>query len=337
MKIVTVGRNPDNDVVISDARVSRVHLQIIVNDNGDCSVVDLNSANGTYVNGQKIFGEVRLQPSDTIRIGNTTLPWQGYAKLVAPERGNRRAVRPKVRTNRFLLWGIACVVFVVIAGGTGFYMFYSSKDSQERETQNLKEKQTLRQEVEQLEAKRLRDMQDEESYRQVLRDARDRNDKLAKANQKEADNAKKERDLAKKEKAESEEKARLADARAKKELKEKEIAQMRARESEENAKRAAEKVKQAEANAEKKKREVLAAVAAVQESNKTRELITKFYAEEYETINDKNAKQVCEQLKKEIPEDKSAKVYLKELFDNADNKHKEEIIEVVQSLKHKKK
>ncbi len=80
MKVITIGRSSDNNIVINDAKVSRTHLQLVQNDSGICSVVDLNSANGTFVNGQKITGEVRLQPRDVIRIGNTTLPWQEYVK-----------------------------------------------------------------------------------------------------------------------------------------------------------------------------------------------------------------------------------------------------------------
>jgi hypothetical protein len=78
MKIITIGRSSDNNVVINDALVSRSHCQIIKDDNGSCRLIDNNSANGTFINGVKQHGEVRLHSSDIIRIGNTTLPWQSY-------------------------------------------------------------------------------------------------------------------------------------------------------------------------------------------------------------------------------------------------------------------
>ena len=56
MKVITVGRSSDNDDVINDAKVSRKHLQFVYNDSGVWSVVDLNSASGTFVNGQKNNG-----------------------------------------------------------------------------------------------------------------------------------------------------------------------------------------------------------------------------------------------------------------------------------------
>ncbi len=79
MKIVTIGRSTSNEICIQDPLVTRVaHCQITQDDNGNFRLIDTNSTNGTYVNGIRIQGEVRLNRSDIIRIGNTTLPWQSY-------------------------------------------------------------------------------------------------------------------------------------------------------------------------------------------------------------------------------------------------------------------
>ena len=78
MKVVTIGRSTQNDVVINDPYVGRNHLQIIQKDDGCFYVADFGSKNGTYINGRKVQGEVRLSSSDVVRIGNTTLPWKSY-------------------------------------------------------------------------------------------------------------------------------------------------------------------------------------------------------------------------------------------------------------------
>lgn len=78
MKVITVGRSHNNDVVIDDATVSRTHCQIIQDDNGGYSLIDTNSKNGVYVNGIKRHGNISLHKSDIVRIGNTTLPWRNY-------------------------------------------------------------------------------------------------------------------------------------------------------------------------------------------------------------------------------------------------------------------
>jgi len=78
MKVITIGRGTDNDVVIDDGYASRHHLQIVQCDNGTYKLADFGSSNGTYVNGQRVKGEIVLEPNDIVRIGNTTIPWRMY-------------------------------------------------------------------------------------------------------------------------------------------------------------------------------------------------------------------------------------------------------------------
>ena len=78
MKVITIGRNSQNDITINDPKVSRHHCQIIQHDDGSFSLSDFGSTNGTYVNGRRVYGEVRLTPNDKVRIGNTTLKWRGF-------------------------------------------------------------------------------------------------------------------------------------------------------------------------------------------------------------------------------------------------------------------
>lgn len=78
MKIIKIGRSSHNDVVINDSYVSSSHCQIIQDDRGNFTLIDTNSSNGTYVNGVRRQGEVRLNPSDIVKIGHSTIPWQTY-------------------------------------------------------------------------------------------------------------------------------------------------------------------------------------------------------------------------------------------------------------------
>lgn len=77
-KVVRFGTYIDNDVVINDCAVSRNHVQISSNHEGRLTILDLQSTNGTYVNGQRIDGEAELHYGDTVRIGNTILDWEDY-------------------------------------------------------------------------------------------------------------------------------------------------------------------------------------------------------------------------------------------------------------------
>jgi len=63
-----VGRKPPCDILYNEASVSRKHCQIVETAEGYC-ISDLASANGTYVNGTRIYGEVPLYEGDEIQVG----------------------------------------------------------------------------------------------------------------------------------------------------------------------------------------------------------------------------------------------------------------------------
>lgn len=68
-KILTLGRRGDNDIVIKDPYVSKNHFQII-EDEESYFLEDLNSANGTYLNGDIIEDAIDLKNGDIIKVGN---------------------------------------------------------------------------------------------------------------------------------------------------------------------------------------------------------------------------------------------------------------------------
>ena len=55
---MTIGRNPDSDIVLSDPLASRQHARIAASD-GRWFVADLDSLNGTFLNGERLTGEAR--------------------------------------------------------------------------------------------------------------------------------------------------------------------------------------------------------------------------------------------------------------------------------------
>src|SRR5210317_308443 len=76
----TIGRLPDNDVRIDNPAVSG-HHSLIINILNDSFLEDLNSTNGTYVNG-KLIKKHALQHSDVITIGHHQLR---FSDQQAPE------------------------------------------------------------------------------------------------------------------------------------------------------------------------------------------------------------------------------------------------------------
>ncbi|WP_164855966.1 FHA domain-containing protein [Lujinxingia sediminis] len=68
---VTIGRNPGNIIRINNPSVSRRHTKFVY-ENGRCTLYDLNSSNGTYVNGMRIQSQV-LEHGDLVRVGEFPL------------------------------------------------------------------------------------------------------------------------------------------------------------------------------------------------------------------------------------------------------------------------
>ncbi len=151
MKIIKIGRSSSNDVNINnDSLVSRAHCQIIQDDNGNFTLIDTNSKNGTFINGTMRHGEVRLNKSDIIRIGNTTLPWQTYfvgetdyddSKTIAGNGGfsnsnniyinsgnNGGCVPSTTKPDNFLVWAILGTIFCCLPFGIVSIVYASRVD-----------------------------------------------------------------------------------------------------------------------------------------------------------------------------------------------------------------
>jgi len=64
----SVGRLPDNDVVVRDECVSRRHCAVVVHHDLRCEIHDVASKNGTLLNGKRIPGPTKIQSGDQITL-----------------------------------------------------------------------------------------------------------------------------------------------------------------------------------------------------------------------------------------------------------------------------
>lgn len=64
----TIGRQSENQLVLRDNRVSRVHARL-ESEGSDVFVADCQSLHGTFVNGERVEGRRRLQPHDRVTFG----------------------------------------------------------------------------------------------------------------------------------------------------------------------------------------------------------------------------------------------------------------------------
>jgi pSer/pThr/pTyr-binding forkhead associated (FHA) protein len=72
--LISIGRTTENEISIQDHNVSRRH-GVLVRDGDDYQLHDFKSANGTFVNGERIMA-VKLQHGASIRLGAVELRYE---------------------------------------------------------------------------------------------------------------------------------------------------------------------------------------------------------------------------------------------------------------------
>jgi signal transduction histidine kinase/DNA-binding response OmpR family regulator len=87
---LTLGRHPNCEIVLSNSEVSRFHARLLHQPDG-YFLEDLNSRNGTYVNGQRIEGRQRLADGDHLELSDVELTFL----LGAPDRAAETLPLPK--------------------------------------------------------------------------------------------------------------------------------------------------------------------------------------------------------------------------------------------------
>jgi len=337
MKVITIGRTQDNDIIINDIKVSRNHVQIVQGDNGNFSIVDLGSTNGTFVNEQRITGEVRLQVNDSVKIGNTILPWRSYfnsIQLINPSDENDPEPKPK-----HTIWCVAAVAafMLLVGGGIAIKVFYDKKH-EKIEAENKVKNEKLQQETEEkkAEAERLQDNADE-LLRKALISQSDKDKRLAEAKQKEANDAKNDADKARAEqkKAEKErddaikakkaaETARLNAEAAERQMREKaerdSLAKVQAGKSLKEKSEELNHVQATETKIEPKKNnesEKVKVPEMIKQENDAKEVFQKLYNFYTEKFNETDFKIVCNLLNYNTKDTKNAKESLNEKFSAA--------------------
>jgi pSer/pThr/pTyr-binding forkhead associated (FHA) protein/S1-C subfamily serine protease len=90
MKTIKVGKSSTNDFVVENETVSRNHALLMASPDGKTYIRDLNSTNGTYVDGKRISADTELKPGQVVRLGNCLFDWEKV--LASP---NKTVMHPK--------------------------------------------------------------------------------------------------------------------------------------------------------------------------------------------------------------------------------------------------
>lgn len=68
----TIGRAVRADFILDVVMVSRLHCRVTASRDGHLEVVDLDSTNGTFVNGRRV-DKAKLGPGDRLKVGRVEL------------------------------------------------------------------------------------------------------------------------------------------------------------------------------------------------------------------------------------------------------------------------
>lgn len=98
---VTIGRGEECDLRIPSSEISRVHCKLWSNERG-IVVKDLDSKNGTYVNGMVIYRVTLMNPGDKLRVGPLECEVAGKSEPESkkvPARDNSTLVKKKTTAS----------------------------------------------------------------------------------------------------------------------------------------------------------------------------------------------------------------------------------------------
>lgn len=106
---VVVGRDPKAGIRVNSTEVSRHHCEIHVRGT-EVIIKDLGSRNGTFINGEAIFGEVPIKPGDTLHVGSMVFELAGKKKSTpqnspgARKPPGTRAATPAPSESELVTW-----------------------------------------------------------------------------------------------------------------------------------------------------------------------------------------------------------------------------------------
>jgi transcriptional regulator with GAF, ATPase, and Fis domain len=113
---ITIGRSRQNHVKLLTEQASRVHCRLLRTERGSYRLLDGNSSNGTYVNGQRI-SEKELADGDAIAVGGASLVFR--AGEAAPPKPARKLPDPESFTSPLQDRNVRILLQTIVEAASG--------------------------------------------------------------------------------------------------------------------------------------------------------------------------------------------------------------------------
>jgi pSer/pThr/pTyr-binding forkhead associated (FHA) protein len=76
-----LGSYPDNDMIIESEGVDGHHLELFCDSDGNVFITDLNTKNGTFINGEELSGYALLKLGDKVVLGrHYVFRWESFIR-----------------------------------------------------------------------------------------------------------------------------------------------------------------------------------------------------------------------------------------------------------------
>lgn len=111
-KTITVGSSIDSDIVLSKDYVSKQHATISCLKNGDYYICDLDSSNGTYINGTKVKAK-NFSKTDVVKIASADLPQNWF---------QNKNLQPRIFGDHKKTWLISVGLIIIVLASILMYV-----------------------------------------------------------------------------------------------------------------------------------------------------------------------------------------------------------------------
>ena len=98
MNTITIGRSPNNSIVLQSQLVSASHATLSIGSSG-AQITDQRSSNGTFVNGVKI-ADAKIYIGDVVHFGDTPMTFDGQTLIHGVKKSNSKGAFLKMPVGR---------------------------------------------------------------------------------------------------------------------------------------------------------------------------------------------------------------------------------------------
>ena len=132
---IVIGRDKKCDLLLTHDSISRKHAELFIDLDGNVFITDLNSKNGTYVNGRRIYQSDQLFQGDTLVVGDKIeVNWLSYIPYgVGPSSESAIVTIPKTNSK-------SIIPYLIIAASTILAVLYISNMTGEENVADDKKK-----------------------------------------------------------------------------------------------------------------------------------------------------------------------------------------------------